>query len=425
MLILHAVGCLLPICLVAADEPRLEQHAYVWQRHWGEPVALAIARAAPEMDAFAVLAGECGVDRHGKLTVRPGGVEWPPLSAAKRPVWLTFRLNTRVADLLETAGSRAEVGRKIAELTDQLRLEAGAAVIAGVQLDYDCPTAMLSDYRDLLVDLKRRLDLPLSITSLPAWLDSQDLPAVLEPLAFHVLQVHSLERPTTLDQPARLIPSDRLPAWLERAGRLDTPYLVALPTYGYLLQYGADGRFQSLVAEGMTDRVAPGGHVRLVLADPDEEAALVRAWLASPPAGCRGLVWFRLPVDTDRLNWSWQALRAVMAGKSPTVAAAAEFRRHAAGSHDLWLVNTGERNVPGAHVRIVLGLAGTRVAGFDLVGGARLLDTSDDTAIHIQAPAPILDEPRCIGWFRFDAEPAPILRVSVVNEPASRAAHPD
>jgi hypothetical protein len=36
-----------------------------------------------------------------------------------------------------------------------------------------------------------------------------------------------------------------------------------------------------------------------------------------PARGCEGVIWFRLPVDADRLNWDVRTLAAVMRGKVP------------------------------------------------------------------------------------------------------------
>ena len=76
-------------------------------------------------------------------------------------------------------------------------------------------------------------------------------------------------------------------------------------------------------------------------------AELVRDWTRGPAPGADGILWYRLPVAGDRLNWSWPTLRAVMAGRAPGRGRAA-VREPEPGLVEIDLVNDGEGgNCPG------------------------------------------------------------------------------
>ena len=76
------------------------------------------------------------------------------------------------------------------------------------------------------------------------------------------------------------------------------------------------GRLVELAAEGPELRASAGFTMREVRADPADIAELVR-WLQDHAAKpLHGIIWYRLPLAEDRLNWHWRTLEAVIqAGK--------------------------------------------------------------------------------------------------------------
>lgn len=69
--------------------------------------------------------------------------------------------------------------------------------LAGIEIDFDAPTAKLVEYQQLLRTLRQNLpaELKLSITALPDWLNSPHLPALLADADISVLQVHTVLSP--------------------------------------------------------------------------------------------------------------------------------------------------------------------------------------------------------------------------------------
>jgi len=59
-----------------------------------------------------------------------------------------------------------------------------------------------------------------------------------------------------------------------------------------------------------------------------------------------GVLWYRLPVAGDRLNWSWSTLRAVTAGRAPQGAIRATLREPEPGLVEIDLLNAGEAEAP-------------------------------------------------------------------------------
>ncbi len=186
-----------------------------------------------------------------------------------------------------------------------------------IQIDYDCPTSGLGEYAALLRQLRTRMpDTELSITALPSWLGARQFRLAARNVSYFVLQVHSLEKPRTVADPIILCDTRKIPGYLRSASALGVPFMLALPTYGYRVSFDEEGRFASLCAEGPFREWRPGFEVRLAMSDPVKIAGVVRALSLSQPAHFLGLVWFRLPVDSDDLNWSWPTLLAVMAGRA-------------------------------------------------------------------------------------------------------------
>lgn len=148
--------------------------------------------------------------------------------------------------------------------------------------------------------------LKLSITALPAWLDSPELPGLLAVVDSSVLQVHAVSSPEHgLFDPAQA------KQWTGRWSRITAkPFYLALPAYGIALLPG-DGGAPIVESEVPLERV---GQRRELLADPHQLSTLASQLRAEPPPHLAGLIWFRLPLKGDRRAWSLATLRAVARG---------------------------------------------------------------------------------------------------------------
>lgn len=384
------------------DEPRPLPHAYyVWQMQWTESVRDAVAQAAPEADRLMVLLGEVNaVD--GALAFTPARPDWQSLAGERARTELVLRAGVSLGSFLNGAELDGTAGY-LFEILDGARnaaRDAGVEVV-GVQLDYDCPTSKLDDYRRLLDALQLRLpDFDLSITVLPTWLKRWEFGELVEGLSYYVLQVHSLEPPTTVDQPIVLCDTARIPGYLRRAAWVGVPFYLALPTYGYRVVFDESGAFTALSAEGPAPATDRMHQVRLVVPDPAEIAAVVRLVEAAPPRGCRGFAWFRLPNSGDELNWSWATLSAVRDGRVPRTAFNVEVRNPSPGLYEAWITNTGETRV-WEPVSFEVRWKGKRLVAHDVIGSFEGAPTRESESIQLTGPPPHDAEPAMAAWFRF------------------------
>ncbi|MCP4640238.1 MAG: DUF3142 domain-containing protein, partial [bacterium] len=205
--------------------------AYIWQRRWSDNVRAGLTDAAPAMDRLMVLAGEVTV-RDGAFRTTRIRPDWTALAATDRPVTGVVRADVSLATHMAEHGVK-DAAEYLNEQVDVIRSEADSAglVLAGIQLDYDCPTSKLATYTDLLTAWSRHTrDVERSITTLPDWTRSDTFPALVRDLDYFVLQVHSFERPAADDEDYVLCRTDRVPAWTAAAEAAHVPFYVALPT---------------------------------------------------------------------------------------------------------------------------------------------------------------------------------------------------
>lgn len=240
---------------------------------------------------------------------------------------------------------------RLAALARELVNEAAVArvTVTELQVDFDGATSKLADYAILLGEIRSRLEpTPLTFTALPSWFGNRrGFRRLLTEADCFVLQVHGL--------PASLAPQ-RLPSLCDprsvrravaRAACFGRPFRVALPTYAYQLAFDGSGRLIDVIAEEADlDPALAGLDLRRLGADPAAMAELVRGWTDRRPRGLTGVLWYRLPIATDRRNWSAATWRSVMAGRAPSAELALDRRRPSPRLAELDLVNADEQDSP-------------------------------------------------------------------------------
>ncbi|HOX06821.1 MAG TPA: DUF3142 domain-containing protein [Planctomycetota bacterium] len=404
-----AVG--LFVVLVSSPAPAaggaMPQEAYVWQRSWRPAVREALARAAPRMDGFTCLAAEVQI-RNGRPTAIRVLPDWPALAAAGRPVGLALRIGPYRGPFAEGDALADFLAGQAAELLREAR--AGGVQPAELQVDFDCAESDLDGYRRWVQAIRERVaPVPVTVTALPCWLKHRSFARLAAEAGGYVLQVHSLERPRSPEADAVLCDADSARRAVESAGRIGVPFRVALPTYGYVMAFDRGGRFLGVSAEGPMAAWGPDVRLRELRADPAAMAGLVRDWTESRPACMTGLIWYRLPVESDVLNWRWPTLAAAMAGRAPVASLKAELGRPEKGLVEVVLANAGEADgPPGAVVQVRWSagelLAADAIGGFDLSGrNASSATFSSPTGAARWRLAP--GQSRAIGWLRFAGEP--------------------
>ena len=388
----------------------LPQRVYVWHRAWTTEVKQSLAECAPSFAAVDVLLAEISWQNGGPLIHRITP-DWPAMRKTSRPTGIVVRIGPyKGAWGSENLDTKTVVDccRSILAETRENGIEP-----AELQLDFDAATARLAQYSDLLRIIRREVKpARLTITALPDWLRSADFSPLIQETDAYVLQVHSIEKPVTTSDDFTLFDPARAAGWIAQAARLNHPYRIALPTYGYRLIFDVAGKFIALEAEGSVRTWAPEQQIRTVIADATALAKFVQQLLASPPPACESLVWFRLPTDNDGLAWSWPALRAVMQGRSPVTNLVLVARPNIGGTHDLRLENRGEADsIPDAFR--VTWLEAQLLASDGLAGWH--FERPDSRSLIARPPphesngALRPGESLQVGWLRFDQLTTPTV----------------
>ncbi|NWC08462.1 DUF3142 domain-containing protein [Pseudomonas agarici] len=375
------VGLLLLLGGCQPEPPTpFDQQLYVWQRQWRPAHEQALAQSRADFSTLRVLA----------LQVQPKAgwsralVNLAQLKADGRPVIAVVRLDGQLP-ALDPDRARAQISQLLADW------RAAGVVPTGLEIDHDSASARLSGYTDFLWKLRQHLpsSLKLSITALPAWLNSPQLPALLQAVDSSVLQVHAVSHPRL-----GLFNPGLAREWAERWGQIsDKPFYLALPAYGMALLPGAEG---APVVESETP-LSRGGERRELLADPQQLATLAKQLRTQPPAHLAGLIWFRLPLPGDRRAWSLSTLQAVARGD----ALASQWRVELLaqdGLYDIRLENVGnlDRALPER-----IELTAEQCDGVDGLNGYTLQQTPRHLIFTRRSSARIAaGGQRVLGWAR-------------------------
>jgi hypothetical protein len=294
----RSIALLLALVLTAGcerhDGPPLDQQLYVWQRQWTPAHDAALRDSRADFSTLRVLALQA-FPNTGWSRAR---IDPVLLRRDGRPVIAVVRLDGQLK-ALDQQEVTAQIRQVISDWQGQ------GLNLAGVEIDHDAGNARLPSYREFLAHLREALptSLPLSITALPSWLDSRELPALLSTVDSSVLQVHAVSDPRR-----GLFDADQARQWAKAWSRVTTkPFYLALPAYGVALLPSADGA--PIVESEVT--LEREGLRRELLADPQSLRTLGTELRDDPPEHLAGLIWFRLPLANDRRAWSLTTLRAV------------------------------------------------------------------------------------------------------------------
>ena len=374
------VAMLLLCACERQDAVPLDQQLYVWQRQWTPAHEPALNDSRSDFSTLRVLALQA-FPNAGWSRAR---IDTALLKHDARPLIAVIRLDGQLK-ALDPQAVTAQVLQVLADWQGQ------GLTLAGVEIDHDAGSARLSDYAEFLAHLRGALpaSLPLSITALPAWLDSPQLPALLATVDSSVLQVHAVSDPRR-----GLFDPEQARRWAKAWGRVtDKPFYLALPAYGVALLPEADGA-PVVESEVPLER---GGQRRELLADPQQLGRLAIELREDRPAHLAGLIWFRLPLANDRRAWSLSTLRAVARGDALSSQLGLTFTNQN-GLQDIALRNVG--NLDSAWpARITLKARGCE--GADALAGYALQQTADLlTFTRLRDGRLPAGGQRAIGWAR-------------------------
>ncbi|HUR56775.1 MAG TPA: DUF3142 domain-containing protein [Opitutaceae bacterium] len=401
-------GLLLGLVLFTGIACAGTREVYVWQRQFGPEIAASLNTLQPVIDGACVLAAEVSWTGGRMRVVRPT-LDYAPLIALKKPIGLALRIGAFAGPFAADDDTARALGEIAAEFIH--RAQTAGLTVAEIQIDFDAAESKLAGYREWLGGWRRHIGrTPLVFTALPAWLRHAEFRALAQTADGFVLQVHSLERPAGIAANFSLCDPDRAAAWARQAGEAGVPFRIALPTYGYVLGFDPRGKFLALVAEGPRPVWPKGTQVRVVRADAPALARFAQTLTAAPPPHCTGVIWYRLPVASDRLNWDVITLETVLRGELPAKSLRAEVVWAEPGLAEISIINRGQTTEPLPPEVKIAWAGGERVVASDGLAGFFLeMHRGEAQAIVRAADVPVdafLAPGRHakIAWLRFAHE---------------------
>jgi hypothetical protein len=360
--------------------PPLDQQVYVWQRQWKDAHREALAHSREDFSTLRVLA----LQAFPKAGWSRARIDAQLLKADGRPLIAVVRLDGQLPAL-----DQDQINTQIQLLLADW--QAQGLTLAGLEIDHDAGVARLPGYQAFLAQLRNRLPstLALSITALPSWLGSRELPALLATVDSSVLQVHAVSDPRL-----GLFEPGQARQWAQAWSKVtDKPFYLALPAYGGALLSNTEGAplVESEVA------IEQAGERQELMADPRQLATLALELRKDPPPHLAGLIWFRLPLKGDRRAWSLTTLKAVARGEALDSQLDLSLVEQD-GLFDIRLRNQGNLDSP---LPEHLTLAVAQCDGFDAVAGYTVRQQGPQLLFSRQQPARLAaGGERAVGWAR-------------------------
>jgi hypothetical protein len=383
----------------------MPQDAYVWQRAWTDTVAKSV-EDAPKQSGGGIreivpLAAEV-VFRNGQPSVIRPVLSYKALQSAP-----SCGLALRIGSFAGSFRQDDAICKYLTELALRLVSDAQGAgcSVSELQIDFDCAASKLAGYRvwvsairDALHALPRPV--PVSITALPSWMNQAEFGPLAREAQSFVLQVHAVDLPKAGEHPVLCDPL-RARQWAKKAASFGIPFRVALPTYTSLVAINREGKIMGVSSEGQRPAWPADYRVVTARADARQLAQLVQTWTQDRPANLTGLLWYRLPVSSDSMNWRWPTLAAVMKGCVPKSSLRVDIP--SGNPSDIFLVNEGEQDeaMP-SHIGVQWD--GTNLVAADALNGFMLESASHRVIFTPTASGSMLavGERRMIGWVRLE-----------------------
>lgn len=400
-------SALVVVCLFASlllkkthhpKHDRMQTGFYIWQGFWTDAVKQAVQRASNRSDRFFIIAAEIQ-EESGQLSAHKKKPHWQTLAETNQPITPVIRMDASLGKYMidgKQRGLLALVRKTVLDCINDAQTE--GVNLSDVQFDYDCPTSKIKDYTTFIQSFLLMFpSISLSITALPTWLGDENFKTLVKPLSYYVLQVHSLEKPETIEDEVSIYQSFIERNYLRQTESIGVPYYLALPTYGYQFVFDRQKKFTALFAETLQPSLKPGYLSRRIMADPIPIINDLRELNEHPPRHCLGTIWFRLPVDTDRLNWAWPTLEAVIAYREPAIELRTETRNPSPNLYEIWVTNTGEQNIFDS-IRFDVTIQDRTILAYEVANEFR----QGETAHRLIGPAPSVNEPKLAVWYRLD-----------------------
>jgi len=385
----------------------LPQDAYIWQRSWTPEVLTAVHAQHSQFRRLVVLAAEISMKDSSVVTVKP---DWGQIAQAVDEIGLAIRVGALPAAQAATAFNDDSPQIQMicqAGLSAITKAHAAGLKIVELQIDFDCAESKLEGYQKWVRALKIAvMPVPVVITVLPSWLRHHEFIVLAHETDGFILQVHSLHRPTSPNDPMQLCDADESRRAVIDALASGVKFRLALPTYSYLAGFSSSGTFLGLAGEGVHPSWPDDAIVKTMRSDPSVIAGLVSELSQNHPDLLTGIIWYRLPVAGDKLNWQMATLQAVMAGRTPHPKLETLVVRAASGATDIYLANSGDADAS-AQCAVIAEWGNANLVAADGINGFDHLDSVANRVTFSSAASEqwIVPGDRLqIGWLRLSVD---------------------
>ncbi len=367
---------------------------YVWQRSWNSKLIQNIKDSKRE---FALLGAEFSTQyKHKNLQV----IQIPNEILSLPRVTIVIRIG--------------------AEYLKNMPIEKTLKIINKwgvnrIQFDVDVPESKLGKYYHFLTAIKNKLSskIELSVTALPSHLKHKKFWEITNIIDYYVLQVHGIDFPKKIDNKCAIIDEDVALDAIKKAENIGKKFIIALPSYGYLLCFDKKtGLFKKLAAEnGNVCSLQKRYNVKLISPNLQSIRNVIKKY-----QDYHQFIWFRFPVVTDRYNYDLTSLEKLEKGESFAKKTTAIFKRFGANRLDLYLSNIGSMSI--ANLSINIDWNGQSSGEFSLFKGAINESKNQSYAVlpqKIIASMPPCGQTQKIASFYISPKKIPIVSIKHYN----------
>ncbi len=380
----------------------LEHDAFVSQQDWNDSVRAAVTRHATDFHELILLAAEVTWKDNAPQVVRVP-IDYAILNGTNTVIGLALHISAYAGQF----SASDDTAKFLAGLAASVIAEAqsNSVHVAELQVDFDCPVARLEGYRHWLMAIKNACSpTHITITAMPSWLNEPVFEKLVRNSTHYILQACSPDRPKSFNASFTLCDTFETKLAVEEAARLGLAFRVALPTCGYLIAFDKQGKFLGQSADGASTNWPSGAQIREVRAEPLAMAGLVQTWTTNRPDMLRGVVWYRLPVTNDALNWRWPTMSAMLAVRSPVESFRAETRRTEPGLVQINLVNDGDLDISSQFAIEAQWTDARLVAGEGLLGFDATEENPGKVKFQSKAHRLPAGERQTVGWLRLSEQ---------------------
>lgn len=260
----------------------------------------------------------------------------------RQPIHLVVRFEPSVVEGFENA-SIQELADLLVDIWKAGLKDCAGLEVRGLQVDFDCPSRLLSRYAELLKLVREGIgdDPQLSIGALPTWFIEGKADPLLPEVDFVAAQFYEGSYGRTIDTYLPIASAEQIKQGVQALEESGEPYWAGIACYGRGLLYDDEGNLLDVMASPAPSELLDRDSVTVVATDVSGFSTLIRleeqtargrrqmiidtpngegmvkqmdAVRQMRPKNCRGIVMFRYPELREEYALSLVEVRNRLAG---------------------------------------------------------------------------------------------------------------